>query len=50
MGALNSGLEEVSRSFVPPSQRAELLSDTFGLEKQDFYRYLQIRDYYNKKL
>lgn len=50
MGALSSGLEEVSRPFVPPSQRAELISDTFGLEKQDFYRYLQVRDYYNKKL
>lgn len=27
----------------------QAMSDTFGLEKQDFYRYLQIRDYFNKE-
>lgn len=28
----------------------QTLSDTFGLDKQDFYRYLQVRDYFNKKI
>ncbi|CCD18005.1 hypothetical protein, conserved in T. vivax, partial [Trypanosoma vivax Y486] len=28
----------------------QTLSDTFGLDKQDFYRYLQVKDYFNKKI
>lgn len=31
-------------------QSYESISATFGLEKQDFHRYLQVRDYYIKKL
>lgn len=31
-------------------QSFKTISDTFGLEKQDFHRYLQVRDYYIKKL
>ena len=31
-------------------QRYEVISDTFELGKQDFHRYLQVRDYYNKKV
>ena len=30
-------------------QSYQTLSNTFGLEKQDFYRYLQVRDYFNKE-
>lgn len=31
-------------------QSYQTISDTFGLEKRDFYRYLQVRDYFNKKI
>ena len=35
--------------FPNPKQKKRE-KDTFGLEKQDFHRYLQVRDYYYKKL
>ena len=28
----------------------DMLKESFGLEKQDFYRYLQIRNYYNQEI
>lgn len=31
-------------------QSYKTVSDTYGLAKHDFYRYLQVRDYYNKML
>lgn len=31
-------------------QSYQTLSNTFGLDKQDFYRYLHVRDYFNKKI